>query len=283
MARRDALKALDSPTVIRRRDVQLVLWGDDESGYVNDLFYVLSREMVLTTICMPPGGGFTSSDRYRPFYDTHECLYVLSGQYTLQNPVSGEVRVADQGQMVLMRELQWHYGYNFSDVELRLLETIAPPASQKALMHHPRPREVLGADRAALADWPRHRATAKAEMDVIDERGAVNVLVGARTPILLRVLASTPRVSLASIELAAGRSSDWLAWRNDATLYVEGGRLNVRAPEAELWEEIFADDCFFLPAGTRHQIGNLSGERCRVILSVAGNLAASLPVGASSA
>jgi mannose-6-phosphate isomerase-like protein (cupin superfamily) len=277
MARRDALKALDAPTVIRRRDVQLVLWGDDESGYVNDLFYVLSREMVLTTICMPPGGGFTSSDRYQPFYDTHEGLYVLSGQYTLRNPVTGEVRVAEAGQMVLMRELQWHYGYNLSDVELRLLETIAPPASQKALMHHPRPEEVLGADRAALADWPRSRELARTDMDVVDEKGALSVLIGAASPVLLRVLASTPRMSLAIVELGAGRSSEWLAWRNDATLYVERGRLNVRVPEADAWEEIFADDVFFLPAGTRHQIRNMAGDRCRAILSLAGNLAGQLP------
>jgi gentisate 1,2-dioxygenase len=277
MARRDALKALEAPTLVRRRDVQLVLWGDDESGYVNDLFYVLSREMVLTTICLPPGGGFTSSDRYRPFYDTHECLYVLSGQYTLRNPTTGEVRVAEAGQMVLMRELQWHYGYNLSDVELRLLETIVPPASQKTLAHHPRPKDVLGADRAALADWPRSRAAARADMDVVDERRALNVLVGADAPVLLRVLASTPRVSLAVVELAAGRSSGWLAWRNDATLYVERGRLNVRVPEADAWEEVSPDDVFFVPAGTRHQIRNMAGERCRIVLSVAGNLAAQVP------
>jgi len=273
MARRDALKALDTPTLIRRRDVQLVLWGDDESGYVNDLFYVLSREMVLTTICMPPGGSFSSSDRYRPIYDTHECLYVLQGQYTIQNPETGEVRVADPGQMVIMREKQWHYGYNFSDVELRLLETIAPPASQKLTAHLARPKAALGADRAALADWPRSRAAQQAAMDVVDEKGALNVLLGDREPILLRVLGSTPRASLAVIELAAGRRSEVLRFRNDATYYVERGRLNVRVPEDDVWQEAFPDDACFMPAGAAHQICNYGGKRCRAILSVAGNLA----------
>lgn len=273
MARRDALKALDTPTLIRRGDVQLVLWGDDESGTVNDLFYVLSKEMVLTTICMPPGGSFGSSDRYRPIYDTHECLYVLQGQYTIQNPMTGEVRVADPGQMVIMREKQWHYGYNFSDVELRLLETIAPPASQKATAHIPRPASVLGADHAALADWPRSRGAMKTDMDVVDERGAVNVLIGQREPVLLRVLGSTPRASLAVVELAAGKRSGVLRFKNDATYYVERGRLNVRVPEGDVWEEAFPEDAYFMPTGTAHQICNYAGERCRVILSVAGSMA----------
>jgi mannose-6-phosphate isomerase-like protein (cupin superfamily) len=273
MARRDALKALDAPTVIRRRDVQLVLWGDDESGYVNDLFYVLSRQIVLTTICMPPGGSFAASDRYRPIYDTHEALYVLQGQYTIQNPETGEVRVADPGQIVLMRERQWHYGYNFSDVELRLLETIAPPASQAALAHVPRPAHALGLDRAALADWPRTRGQAAAAMDVIDEGGAANVLLGSKRPMLARVLASTPRVAFAVVELRAGQRGDALTMRDDATLYVERGRLNVRVASADVWDEVFADDCFFVPGGAAFELWNAGGERCRVLLSVAGNLA----------
>jgi mannose-6-phosphate isomerase-like protein (cupin superfamily) len=277
MARRDALKALEAPTVIRRRDVQLVLWGDDESGYVNDLFYVLSRQMVLTTICMPPGGSFAASDRYRPIYDTHEGLYVLEGQYTIQNPETGEVRVAEPGQMVLMREKQWHYGYNFSDGELRLLETIVPPASQAALAHVPRPRRAKGADVAALADWPRTRSAARADMDVIDEAGALNVLLGETRPVLARILASTPRLALATLELRAGQRSDRLMFGGDATLYVERARLHVRVPAADAWEELFADDCFFLPAGTEHEIWNAGAERCRAILSVAGSLPASLP------
>lgn len=273
MARRDALKALDAPTVIRRRDVQLVLWGDDESGYVNDLFYVLSKQIVLTTICMPPGGSFAASDRYRPIYDTHEALYVLEGQYTIQNPETGEVRVADPGQIVVMREGQWHYGYNFADRELRLLETIAPPASQAALAHRPRPARALGMDRAALADWPRSRAAAQGAMDVVGEADALNVLLGAARPMLARVLASTPRVSLAIAELRAGQRSDTLTFRNDATLYVERGRLHVRVPAEESWNEVFADDCFFMPGGTAFEIWNAGADRCRVILSIAGNLA----------
>jgi gentisate 1,2-dioxygenase len=273
MARRDALKALDSPTVIRRRDVQLVLWGDDESGYVNDLFYALSKQIVLTTICMAPGGSFAASDRYRPIYDTHEALYVLQGQYTIRNPETGEVRVADPGQIVLMRERQWHYGYNFSDVELRLLETIAPPASQAALAHVPRPTVALGADRAALADWPRSKAAAKAAMDIVDERRAINVLLGTARPLLLRVLASTPRVALAIAELRAGQRSDAVTLKNDATLYVERGRLHVRVPGADVWEELYPDDCFFVPAGASFEVWNAGDARCRAILSIAGNLA----------
>ena len=94
MPRRDQLKPLDTPTLIRMAEVPYIVWGDDESGFVNDLFYVLSKEMVLVTVTMPPGARFRSSDHFRAYFDTHECLYVLSGEYTCQDPETGEVKTA---------------------------------------------------------------------------------------------------------------------------------------------------------------------------------------------
>ena len=80
MATRDTLTTLDAPTLIPVATVPYVIWGDEESGFVNDLFYISSAQMVVVTVTMPPGASFSSSDRFRPFFDTHECLYVLAGK-----------------------------------------------------------------------------------------------------------------------------------------------------------------------------------------------------------
>ena len=155
MARRAELKTLTEPTLIRRADVPYTQWGDDESGHVNDLFYVTSPKMMLLGVTMPPGGRWRSSDKYRAFYDTHECVYVVKGQFTCQDPETGEVRTVQAGEMLFMAEKRWHYGYNFGADDLHMLEFIAPPAAQSALANVQRPRGLVGWDAAALRNWPR--------------------------------------------------------------------------------------------------------------------------------
>ena len=60
MATRDNLQKLDSPTLVPVSTVPYIIWGDDESGYVNDLFHVMSAQMVVVTVTMPPGSAFSS-------------------------------------------------------------------------------------------------------------------------------------------------------------------------------------------------------------------------------
>src|SRR5215470_11714298 len=60
MPRRDQLKPLAEPTLIRLAEVPYVLWGNAESGFVSDRFYLLSGQMILVTVVMPPGARFRS-------------------------------------------------------------------------------------------------------------------------------------------------------------------------------------------------------------------------------
>lgn len=272
MATRDTLTTLDAPTLIPVATVPYIIWGDEEPGFVNDLFYISSAQMVVVTVTMPPGASFSSSDRFRPFFDTHECLYVLAGNYTCQDPTTGELRSIGQGEMLLMSELQWHYGHNFGDTELRLLEVICPPADAAALAHHPRPESARPFDAKALANWPHGRAGAHHRLTKIGHDDRLNVLLGTERPILLEVLASTERVGFAVARLRPGARSDIISFSYDVMYHVEEGALYVSDVDGGAYFHAAAGDCVFLPADCRHRLFNHDHATCRFNLGGAGSL-----------
>ena len=272
MPRRDQLVRLIEPTLIRLAEVPYVLWGDAESGFVSDRFYLLSEQMILVTVLLPPGGRFRSSDKYRPYFDTHECLYVLRGQYTCQDPETGETRTARQGEMVFMPEKRWHYGYNFGTEDLHLLECIAPPTNQAALQAVPRPARIVCLDKAAIADLPRKPAAGAFNLKVCSRQSAVHSVAGIDNPILLQIFASTRRVCFAALRLNANSRSDVINLPFDVCYYAETGAANLLALAGGAYFNMEPGDVVFLPAGTSHRLFNHSGVPIDLLLGGAGNL-----------
>ncbi|MCI4644768.1 MAG: hypothetical protein MRY64_08310 [Hyphomonadaceae bacterium] len=270
--------AQNSPAFVARKNIIPVLWGDDKAGYINDLYYSFNPELVSLVITMPPGARYGASEENRPIYNAIEGLYVLEGQYTIQNPETGEVRVANPGDMILMRGPQWHFGYNFSDSELRVLEMIAITGSQDGANTREIPQAPHGFDPQKLLDFPRETASAYQDMAVINERSAANILLGKTDIILLRALASTDSLSVGVCELSAGQRSDPLSWSAPTSLYVEFGRVHVRVKQSNIWQEMNVEDAFHIPAGIEWQVFNLSADRARLVVSAAGNFASILDV-----
>jgi mannose-6-phosphate isomerase-like protein (cupin superfamily) len=270
MPRREQLKTPTEPTLFRRAEVPYVVWGDDESGYVNDLFYVLSKQMVLVTVTMPPGARFRSSDRFRAYFDTHECLYVLRGQYTCLDPETGEVRTARAGEMLFMPEKRWHYGHNFGSEELHLLECIAPPTNQSALAHVPRPREVIGWDTAAAGNWPRECRRSASNLRVCRLDNALEAIVGSHNPLLFSILASTERVFFGVVTIPPRARSDDMTFPFDLIYHGDTGEVTAHAPESGEYFPIDSGDVGFLPAGTTHRLFNHTASTQRILVGGAG-------------
>jgi len=215
LAKRTEIRALDAPTLITSKSAPYVLWGDKTSGFVNDLFYVLSKQIIMVTVFLPPGAQFRASEAYRPYYDTHECLYVLEGQYTCHDPHTGEVRTARQGEMIFMPEKRWHYGVNYGDGGLRLLEVIAPPTSQAASAHVPIPAKPRSIDDAALAALPIKIGLGAQNLHVRNESNAVNCLLSGSLPVWCQVFASTERASFAIAKLFPNQYSHEVTFAHD--------------------------------------------------------------------
>ena len=259
------------PQITRRDSAQSFLWGDDDSGYANDKFYSLTQELSIVVACIPPGGRFTSSDTFKAIFDADEALYVLEGQYTIQNPENGEIRTANAGDLIYMKGPQWHYGYNFSDQELRVFEAIAPLDLSNAAAVKPMPETTVAWDADRLADFPAMPAAGHHKMSVVRECETVRTILGVENPMRVDVFVSSDRVAFGRFELAAGRRSDPLCWTVDATVFVQSGRLHVRIKKNSFWEELNAEDLVSLPAGTEFEIFNHGGERAAGLLAIGGN------------
>lgn len=271
MTSRQHIPVLDKPTLVRANETSLLLWGDEQTGFVNDQFHAQSKQLVLVSISMPPGRRFHHSDTNKPVYTGHAGLYVLEGQYTVQFPDTGEVRVAEQGELLLLRGPQWHFGYNFSDRELRVLETISPLAAPGALDSLVCPSPEAGFDRRAIVDFPATRAAAR--LEVVTRRTALNIIVGEQHPLLLRVLASTDNLTVAVLDLIGGQRTDVFRFSRDATLYVEKGKIHVRIQTDGVWEELNPGDAYFFPEGTSWEVFNHGAASAGAHLAIAGNFA----------
>jgi len=274
MTNRQSIPVLDKSTLVRAGDTSLLLWGDEKTGFVNDQFHAQSKQLILVTISMPPGRRFHHSETNKPVYTGHTGLYVLEGQYTVQYPDTGEVRVAEQGEILVLRGPQWHFGYNFSDRELRVLETICLVTAPGAVANPACPSPEAGFDREAIRDFPATRSAPR--LEVVTRRSALNVIVGEQRQTLLRVLASTDKLTVAVFDLIGGQRTEAFNFSRDAALYVEKGRLNVRIQAESVWEELCPGDAFFFPAGTIWEVFNHGANAASAHLSLAGNFAAAL-------
>ena len=273
MAKRADLKTFAEPTLVRRADVPYTLWGDDESGYVNDLFYVTSPQMMLLGVTIPPGGRWRSSEKFRAFYDTQECIYVVHGQYTCQDPETGEVRTVNAGEMLSMGEKRWHFGYNFGNEDLHMLEFIAPPAAQAVLAHVSRPSGLVGWDAVALANWPRDRTRGADNMRVCRLSDAIDTVIGDANPMLCRVFSCTDKVFLGMITISARSRGDDLTFPFDVCYHGERGEITLHVPKTGDYFPIHEADVVFLPAGTSHRLFNHTGTTQQVLIGGAGDFA----------
>lgn len=276
MARRNEIGNIERAGPSFYRDAPVILWGDEDSGFVNDVLNIVSENIILAEIRLAPGQSFRASDIHKPIYDSDVCLYVLEGEYTVQLPETGEVHIAKAGQMLFMREPVWHFGHNFGEREVRVLETIAPPAAADRFADEICPSPALGADRKPLADFPLTRHEAAQSLKRVDPSEALPVITGKNSHFRMLIMASTPRVSLGLVDLLPGQSSDVLKFSSDATVYVERGCLTVRNLTDSDAENLNPGDAYFLPAGIEWQVRNHSGKAAFGQIALAGSFESEL-------
>lgn len=273
MARRSEINTIEKAGRVAYREAPIILWGDDESGYVNDVLNVVSSKIILAEVRLAPGQRFQASNVHKPIYDSDVCLYVLEGQYTVQLPDTGEVKVAEAGEMLFLRGPQWHFGYNFSSGVTRVLETISPPAAADRFADAICPSPIRGVDVIALEDFPATAAKAANLLRRIKPADALPAIIGTKSPLRLRIMASSPRVSLALVNLLPGQASEIVKFTSDATVYIESGRLTLRNITDTDAEDLEPGDAYFLPAGTEWQLRSHTGDPAFGQIALAGSFA----------
>ena len=267
----------DRPTAIPYANVTRHLWGDAESGEVDDWIYVSSGKIHQLVFGLEPGGAFRHSEAFRTVFGADEVLYVLEGQFGCANPETGELHVVNPGEAVFFRKDTWHHGFNLSTKPLRVLEFFAPPPSTGASGAYAKTRPALTANRYCrdelIGQWPLNAAHA-AETDtmkVLRDGDLLWRFEGARQQMLVGLCAATEHLTSGKARLLPGQKSDYHSHGGDEGLYVTSGVLNVQTPDAEgqVWFELNPRDGFYVPAGQPHRYCNLTSEPVEFLFGVA--------------
>lgn len=261
----------DGPSLIRHADVTRHIWGDPESGEVFDWIYGSTDEIHALVFGLAPGGAFRHSPEFRTVFGADEVLHVLSGTMVIANPQTGEVLRVPAGESVFFGPDTWHHVFATGADPLRVLEFLAPPPAAGTTGAYARTRPLLTEssyrDDTVLGLLPGARPPGKT-LTWVRGHDLVYRLEGEA---LVGLIASTERLTVASLSLAAGAASATHAHDGDEIVYVVGGTLGVRAvtPGGSHVFELAARDGAFLPAGARHEYRNYGAEPVEAIMGVA--------------
>ncbi len=114
------------PVVMRYQDLERRVWGDETTGRLVDWFYADDAELNLNIVGMPPNGVSAESPANPTIFGADELFYVIEGTMVQSNPVTGEVFVVKPGEAIFFRKDTWHYQWNYSNTQLRMLEFFQP-------------------------------------------------------------------------------------------------------------------------------------------------------------
>jgi quercetin dioxygenase-like cupin family protein len=271
----------DRPTLIRKSDVALQIWGDDGSGEVADAIYVSNEKIHLMIFTMAPGGGFTHSGEFRTVFDADELYYVLQGELVMNNPETGEVHVARTGEAVFFRGDTWHHGFTGGMEATRVLEFVAPGPLSGSTQKYARTKPLLSEPKQLAEDWigrwpmERDAAHETATMNVVGDRDILWQLEGEER-VLIGIRVATERMTVATVHLRPGQRSSIHAHAGDECLFAVEGQAGVRLPEngGRTWFELDAGDAMFIPEGTPHRYQNFSSRPATLFFIVAPTYAA---------
>jgi len=270
----------EGPTLVRFQDATRFLWGDDESQHVNDYIYGKNARIGCVVFTLRPGKFFKISGAWKPFYNQHRFYYVVQGQLTIQDPETGDVVVAEAGEAVHWRGAKWHFGYNFSQQEVFVLDWYAPQERPQNITEieynktKPGLGEIMSGRQDLLEHWPEAYANTRAaafengSVVKLTADDSINFVQGEDNPILERIFVSSEELTGGTIDLLPSQRSDDRIHPGEKIIFALNGKVNVYLPQTYDWFELFERDALYLPAGTVHQIWNYSDEPASLAFKV---------------
>ena len=111
------------PCVMRDSDLLEFLYTE-EYPEMSDLNWLIAstENMTVGEYQLAPGTHFEPAD----VHGGDEIYYVIRGQVTMFQPESGQIIEVNEGEGILMPKGCPHAGYNFGEIEARMLYIIAP-------------------------------------------------------------------------------------------------------------------------------------------------------------
>ena len=262
--------SFDVPTKIARESVTQYLWGDEESGLVADWIYASTQRVHMLVYGLPRDGACRHSPSHRTIFGADVCYLVLEGTLALANPETGEVKVAEPGELLFFRKDTWHHIFSKGSVPLRVLEYFAPPPSTGTSRAYAATRPYLERALYELAD-DVGSLPSSARNDTLWRVTAADAAWRLEGSMLVGLLLSTEHLHVATLRLRPSETSDVRRRGGDTVVYVTQGSLHVRSSfgDTTFWFEINEGDAFFAPAGAEQQFFNYGGDDVHAALGVA--------------
>jgi mannose-6-phosphate isomerase-like protein (cupin superfamily) len=263
----------DRPTALPFADVVRHTWGDGEAGHVDDWIYVSSGLLHTIVFGMEPGACFRHSEDFRTIFGADEVLHVLQGTFVLANPETGEVLRLEPGESAFFGKDTWHHGFSYGAEPVRVLEFFAPPPSTGASGPYARTKEYLPEERWRYGDDALIGALPGATpregtMRVVRQADRSYRLEGEA---LVGLIASTQQLTVTSLRLVPGASSDHAVRGGDTLVFVESGALRVHvdwAGERDVLE-LGRWDAAYLPHGAGYSVEGVGAGPADALVGVA--------------
>lgn len=263
----------DRPTALPFGDVTRHTWGNPEAGLVDDWIYVSSDLLHTIIFGMDPGRCFRHSEDFRTIFGADEVLHVLQGTFVLANPETGEVLRVEKGESVFFRKDTWHHGFSYGAEPVRVLEFFAPPPSTGTSGPYARTREYLPQERWSYGNDEIigsffGSSGGGRTMRVIRPGDRSHRLEGDA---LVGLIASTDQLTVASVRIVPGATSDSVERGGDTLVFVEDGTVRVSVDWAGEQSVFALDrwDAAYVPHGGRYRIEGAGNAPADVIVGTA--------------
>ena len=271
------MESSTEPVVLRYQDLERRTWGDEQTGRLSDWFYADDVQMNLNIVGMAPNGAAVNSPANPTVFGADELFYILEGLMVQSNPVTGEVFVVKPGEAIFFRKDTWHFQWNYSNTQLRMLEFFQPAPKAGTGGSYARSRPPLagppkqGEDQL-IGNWPMGMDSDREKTAwMIREQDVLWRMEGTvrGREILVGIMASTEHLTAGKMKFLGGQRSCEYVHNGEKVVFVENGNLHVEFPDTKRWVELNAFDGVRIPAGVRHSFYNMSSDYANCVFSVA--------------
>ncbi len=278
--------------LIRKEDQKVMIFSSEVPEISNLVTVAVSLDKIHCGFLeMGPGSNWY-------FVDEHlgdEIYYIISGNLTELECVSGDCVEANPGDTLFIPKGCKHKGYNFSTEKLRLLWAIAPnmwpEETDTSFAQEDIRMYKQGKDKYALSGQSEKEIGQKKQFKqfvrdvnqlgafplsgpesrkqpiyyyVMNESNCITTIFGTKYPMRLRFYVSNDYLHVGEFYLPSGgvgsRVSEVDEHGGDTILYSVQGPLTVFLPEEEKTFYIKNEELLYLPPNTPYQIINYNAE-----------------------
>ncbi len=289
----------DQPMCIRKEHVGYFTYPDYEIG-TSDLnnLYVSTNELTMGYFELAPGAKFSPPD----YHPGDECYYVLEGELTEVNPISGQALTVKAGEVLWIPQNSVHGGYNFSTKRMKAVFALAPAMVDTDLQEFPTDmdgmwRVLKGKDEANfkvypdwnesslhgtinhLGRWPQSGPEMRKDpkyLYVIDEKKKLNVINGLEDPYLMRFAVSNDLIHFGELVLPSGgkgcRISEPESHEGETAIFVTEGILSFIMMKSREVFKVEENELMFIPKNTEYQMVNNWDKPARAVFTIAPTL-----------